>query len=81
MGFIFDLLATIVGDAWVDRWRRRKTGKFGCSLRVIDGSQEGLGDSWHDGEVCVHPGRLEFAVGFQLRDGLRAAFSLDTPIG
>jgi hypothetical protein len=79
MGFIFDLLATIVGDAWVDRWRRRKTGKFDCSLRVVDGGQEGLGDGWCDGEVSVHPGRLEFAVGFQLRDGLRAAFRSPPP--
>jgi hypothetical protein len=79
MGFIFDLLATLVGDAWVDRWRKRKSAEFDCSLRVIDGSQEGLRDGWHEAEVSVHPERLEVAVGYQFRDGLRAAFRSPTP--
>jgi hypothetical protein len=75
MGFIFDLLA----EALAPVWRRRKSAEFNCSLRVIDGSQEGLRDGWHDGEVSVHPGRLEFAVGFQSGDGLRALFRSPPP--
>lgn len=75
MGFIFDLLA----EALVPVWRRRKSAEFNCSLRVIDGSQEGLRDGWHDGEVSVHPGRLEFAVGFQSGEGLRALFRSPPP--
>jgi hypothetical protein len=83
MGFVLDLvidfLATIFGDAWVDRWRRRKTAEFDCALRVIAGSHEGLKDGWHDGEVTVHPGRLEFVVGYQLRDGVLAGFRKPSP--
>lgn len=75
MGFIFDLLA----EALVPVWRRRKSAEFNCSLRVIDGSQEGLRDGWHDGEVSVHPGRLGFAVGFQSGEGLRALFRSPPP--
>jgi hypothetical protein len=79
MGFIFDLLAMIIGDAWLDRWRRRKSVEFDCSLRVIDGSQEGLRDGWHQGDVSVQPGKLEFVVGYQLRDGFRAGFRKPSP--
>lgn len=56
-----------------------KPPEFSSSLRVIAGSQEGLRDGWHQGEVSVHPGRLEFVVGLQVRDGLRAAFSGPSP--
>jgi hypothetical protein len=79
MGFIFDLLATIVGDAWVDRWRRRRSAEFDCNLRVIDGSQEGLRDGWHQGDVSVQPGRLGFVVGYQFRDGFLAGFRKPSP--
>jgi hypothetical protein len=85
MDFIFDLvidlLTSIFGDALVDRWRRRKSAEFDCSLRVIDGSQEGLRDGWHPGDVTVHPGRLEFVVGYQFRDGFLEGFrQLPPPI-
>jgi hypothetical protein len=79
MGFFFELLVSIVGDAWLERWRTRKSPEFSCSLRVIDGSQEGLRDGWHQGEVTVHPGRLDFVVGYQLRDGLLAGFRKPSP--
>ena len=79
MEFIFDLLAMIVGDALIDRWRGRKSAEFDCRLRVIDGSQEGLRNGWREAEVSVHPGRLEVAVGYEFRDGLREAFRGSTP--
>jgi hypothetical protein len=66
-------------DVQQDDLRESKPAEFDSSLRVIDGSQEGLRDGWHQGEVSVHPGRLEFVVGFQARDGLRAAFSSPSP--
>ena len=49
--------ASLVGDAWMDRRRRRKSAEFNCSPRVIAGSQVGLGDGWRDGHVSVPPGR------------------------
>jgi hypothetical protein len=58
---------------------KRKSAEFNCSLRVIAGSQEGLRDGWHDGEVTVHPRRLEFAVGYQLRDGFLKGFRKPPP--
>lgn len=79
VGFIFDLLATMVGDALMPEWRKRKSAEFDCSLRVIDGSQEGLGDGWHCGEVSVQPGRLGFVVGYQLRDGFLEGFRKPAP--
>jgi hypothetical protein len=79
MGFIFELLASTVGEALVPEWRRRKSAEFGCDLRVIAGSQEGLGDGWHYGDVSVQPGRLEFVVGYQLRDGLLKGFRKPSP--
>ena len=75
MGFIFDLLAELL----MPEWRGRKSAEFNCSLRVIAGSQEGLRDGWHDGEVTVHRGRLEFAVGYQLRDGFLKGFGKPSP--
>jgi len=80
VGFIFDfvfgLLGTIVGDAWLDRWRGRRSAEFNCNLRVIAGSQAGFRDGWHDGQVSVHPGRLEFEVLFRHGDGLRGLVTL-----
>jgi hypothetical protein len=75
MGFIFDLLLELLMPG---PWRR-KSAVFSCNLRVIDGSQEGLGDGWHYGDVSVHPGRLEFAVGYELRDGLLKGFGKPSP--
>jgi hypothetical protein len=60
-------------DGQQDDFEKSRPAEFTSSLRVIEGSQEGLEDGWHEGEVTVHPGRLDFVVGFQLRDGLRAA--------
>ena len=69
MGFIFDLLAGIVGDALMPEWRGRNSGKVGCGLRVIAGSQNGLKGStwspryalgWYTSRAIVYPGRLEF---------------------
>jgi len=75
MGFIFDLLVELlVPGPW-----RRKSAVFECNLRVIDGSQVGLGDGWRYGDVTVHPGRLEFVVGFELRDGLLKGFRKPPP--
>ena len=71
MGFIFDLLLQLLMPG---QWRRRNSITFNCNLRVIDGSQEGLGDGWHYGDVTVHPGRLEFEVGYELRDGFLKGF-------
>jgi hypothetical protein len=80
VGFIFDfvlsLIGTIVGEAWLDRWRGRRSPEFSCNLRVIAGFQPGLRDGWHDGEVSVHPGRLEFEVWFRHGDGLRGLIAL-----
>jgi len=75
MGFIFDLLVELlVPGPW-----RRKPAQFNCNLRVIDGSQEGLGDGWHYGDMSVHPGRLEFVVGYEFRDGLLKGFRKPSP--
>jgi hypothetical protein len=79
LDFAFGLLAQIFGDAWVDRWRRRKAAQFDSSLRVIVGSQEGLRDGWHQGDVSVHPGKLELVVGYQFRDGFLERFRKPKP--
>ena len=79
LDFVFGLLVQIFGDASVDRWRRRKTDQFDSSLRVIVGSQEGLRDGWHQGDVTVHPGKLEFVVGYQFRDGFLEGFRKPKP--
>jgi hypothetical protein len=75
MGFIFDLLAELL----MPGPRKSKSAEFNCSLHVIAGSQEGLRDGWQDGEVTVHPGRLEFGVGYQLRDGFLEGFRKPSP--
>ena len=75
MGFIFDLLLELLMPG---PWRR-KSAVFDCNLREIEGSQEGPGDGWHYGDVSVHPGRLEFEVGYELRDGLLKGFGKPAP--
>ena len=79
MGFIFDLVAGSVGEGLVPEWRKRKSAEFDCHLRVIAGSQEGLGDGWHYGDVSVQPGSLEFVVGYELSDGLLKGFRKPSP--
>jgi len=76
MGFIFDLLLQLPMPG---QWRRRNSTTFNCNLRVIDGSQERLGDGWHYGDVTVHPGRLELEVGHELRDGFLKGFRKPAP--
>src|SRR5450631_3314346 len=53
---------------------------YACSLRVIAGSQEGLGDGWTDGQATVYPGGMDFEASFHAREGLRAALRTAPPI-
>ena len=62
--FIGDLIASSVGGWAANRFIDRKRGKaaqrgvFSGGLRVISGSQPGLGVDWMVGEWSVRPGRL-----------------------
>jgi hypothetical protein len=67
MGSIFDVLfqslGSIFGLEWRDRreHKRQLAGQVVCGLRVIAGSEQGLGSGWRVRRAMVHPGRLEFA--------------------
>lgn len=78
MGFI-DFVAGVLGDAVVAELGKDDVAEFSCSLRVIAGSQEGLGDGWQKGQASVYPGGLDFERSFHVRDGLRAALRLSPP--
>jgi len=49
-------------NAWWQRRQRKlqKVGETECGLRVVAGSQEGLGSGWKHGIARVHAGFLEF---------------------
>jgi hypothetical protein len=63
MGFLFDLLFADLGhklgEAWMSR-RNHKSGRIGCRVRVIAGTQEGLRGRWQHRCARVYPGRLDF---------------------
>jgi hypothetical protein len=57
-----DVLATAADGIARKRADRRfaSEGLVTCSLRVIEGSQDGLGGRWRSGVAAVFPGRLDF---------------------
>ena len=81
MGILDELVFSIVGELFTPGPRSGQDPHdiFACSLRVIAGSQEGLGDGWRDGEATAYPGGLDFEASFQVRDGLRAALRTEPP--
>ena len=81
MGIIDELVFSFVGEFFTPGPRSGQDPHdiFACSLRVIAGSQEGLGDGWRDGEATVYPGGLDFEASFYLSDGFRAALGTAPP--
>jgi hypothetical protein len=46
---------------WERRRRARQAvGRMECSLRVVEGSQDGLGNNWKQGLAVPQPGSLDF---------------------
>jgi hypothetical protein len=80
MGFLVDFVFGLLGDAGVlVDLGSDEFAEFDCGLRLIAGTQEGLGDGWHDGHASVYPGGLDFVVSFHASDGLSAAFRVPAP--
>lgn len=82
MGMIADFVFSFLGEALIPGpgAGTDPLDVNACSLRVIAGRQEGLGDSWSDGQATVYPGGLDFEASFHVRDGLRAALITAPPI-
>ena len=81
MGIIDELVFSFLGELFTPGPRSVQDPHdiFACSLRVIAGSHEGLGNGWRDGEATVYPGGLDFEASFHMSDGLRAALRTAPP--
>jgi hypothetical protein len=80
MGSILEFVFGFLGDAVAAEAGRDHLAEFDCSLRVIAGSQDGLGDGWREGQATVYPGGLEFVDSFHPKGLLRADWVPAPPI-
>jgi hypothetical protein len=62
--FIDDLLGAATLGWWPRHQARilQRAGKVDCMLRVVDGEQPGLSDSWTRGRAQLEPGQLQFTA-------------------
>lgn len=76
---ILDFAFGLLGDTLAAEAGKDHLAECDCSLRVISGSQEHLGEGWQQVQVTVYAGGLELAVAFHPRDVLRAAWVPASP--